>query len=72
VSPKNSARRNTVSDISYRIIADHTDAPGLYLVSAEAAGSFDVLEDIPETAMVQVLDTRQGILFPPTPLSTHY
>jgi len=71
-----------MSNIPYRIIAYHADAPGLYLVSAQVVGNRGVAEPIGESdeavgnfkvpehviEMAQVLDTRQGILFPPTPL----
>ena len=58
-----------MSDTLFRIIAYHPDAPGLYLISTEATGNLKVPEDnILPIEMAQVLDTRQGILFPPTPL----
>ncbi len=50
----------------YRIIGYHPDVPGLYLISAEAADTPEIPEDMIETA--QVLDTKRGVLFPPATL----
>jgi hypothetical protein len=59
-----------MNNTPYQIIAYHPDAPGLYLVSAKALRHSKVPEDVIE--MAYVLDTRQGILFPPTPLISLY
>jgi hypothetical protein len=55
-----------MNNTPYRIIAFHADAPGLYLVSTEAIDNSESTKHVIE--MAQVLDTRQGILFPPTSL----
>lgn len=57
-----------MNNTSYQIIAYHDDAPGMFLISTETetVRDPDVSEQVIE--MAQVLDTRQGILFPPTSL----